>query len=547
MFSGLDEAVLKNITACKELSLITKTSMGPNGMNKMVVNHLDKLFVTSDASTIINEMEVQHPAAKLVVFASQAQEQEIGDGSNFVITFAGELLANAEGLLRDGLHTSEVADGYTKAAAKALDVIDSLVIPGSETLDVRDVKAVARRIRGSVSAKQYGLEDVLCPLIAKACVDVCPKNPASFNVDNVRVVKIPGGGVSDSAVVRGMVLKRDTEGTVKRVVNAKVAVFAQGIDTSSTETKGTVLIKSAQELTDYSRSEEAKLEELIKGIADSGATVVAAGAAIGEMAMHFLEKHGIMVIRIPSKFDLRRFVRAVGATALASLGAPRADELGFAGTLEVQEVGGANVTVVSQGGGASPTAADASADTAASPAEGSTGGGKIATVVLRASTDNLLDDLERAVDDGVNAYKALCRDSRAVPAGGATEVEVAKQLRAFGAQQTGLHQYAFAQFADALEVVPRTIAENSGLNATDVVAALNAAHAEGQANAGLDVDTGKPKDLALDDITDLHSAKWWALRLAADAAVTVLKVDQIIMAKQAGGPKPRGAGPMDDD
>lgn len=515
--------------------------MGPNGLNKMVINHLDKLFITSDASTIIRELEVQHPAAKLVVYASQAQEQEIGDGSNFVISFAGELLSNAESLLRDGLHTSEIADGYSKAATKALDIIDSLVIPGSEELDVRDKDLIATRIRGSVSAKQHGLEDILCPLIAQACVTVCPKNPASFNVDNVRVVKISGGGVGDSSVVRGMVLLRGAEGTVKRATAAKVAVFAQGIDTSSTETKGTVLIQDAKELTEYSRSEENKLGQLIQAVADSGAKVVVAGAAIGEMAMHFIEKHGLMAIRIPSKFDLRRFCRALGATALASLGAPRADELGYAGLLEVREIGGTNVTVLSQG----EDATDATADGGVTAAGVS--GGAVATVVLRASTSNLLDDVERAVDDGVNAYKALCRDSRSVPAGGALEIECARLLKAYGAKQAGLDQYAITQFANALEIVPRTIAENSGLNATDVVAALTAAHAEGNSTAGLDVNTGEPRDLSQDDITDLRSAKWWALRLAADAAVTVLKVDQIIMAKQAGGPKPRAPNPMDDD
>ncbi|KAK9824017.1 hypothetical protein WJX72_006993 [[Myrmecia] bisecta] len=523
--SGLHEAVLKNIEACKGLSNITKTSMGPNGMNKMVINHLDKLFVTSDASTIINELEVEHPAAKLIVLAAKAQEQEIGDGTNFVISFAGELLAQAEGLLRDGLHTSEVAEGYSKAGKKALEILQTLVISGSETLDVRSVAEVAERIKGSVSSKQYGYESLLCPLIAQACIDVCPKNPNNFNVDNVRVVKIPGAGATDSHVVKGIVIKRDTEGTLKAIHDAKVAVFAQGVDTSSTETKGTVLIKNAEELESYSRGEEDRMEEVIKGIADSGARVVVAGASIGEMAMHFIEKYGMMAIRIPSKFDLRRFCRATGATALIKLTPPSANELGYAKSLEVQEIGGTNIILLQQ---------DSSL-------------GQVASVILRAATDNVLDDLERAVDDGVNSYKALCKDARTVPAGGAMELEIAKQLRDFGRKETGLEQYAIAKFAEALEVVPRTIAENSGLNATDVVAKLHAAHAAGQANAGLDVETGEPKDLSEDGILDLFTTKWWAIKLAVDAVVTVLRVDQIIMAKQAGGPKPRDAGAADED
>ncbi|KAK9801408.1 hypothetical protein WJX73_007565 [Symbiochloris irregularis] len=523
--SGLQEAVLKNVEACKQLSQITRSSMGPNGMNKMVINHLDKLFVTSDASTIINELEVEHPAAKLLVHASKAQEQEIGDGTNFVVSFAGELLGSAEGLLTDGLHPSEVAAGYAKAGAKALEYLEAAVIPGSEKLDVRDKEQIAKRIRGSVTSKQAGYEDILCRLIAAACIEVCPKNPANFNVDNVRVCKIPGSGVHDSTVLHGIVLKRGTEGVIKNVTDAKVAVFVQGVDTSSTETKGTVLIRSAQELESYSRSEEDKLEGIIKGIADAGARVVAAGSSFGEMALHFVEKYNMMAVRIPSKFDLRRFCRATGATALVSLGTPTAEELGFAKKLSCEEIGGTQVVRLEQ---------DAAT-------------GAVSTVVLRASTDQLLDDLERAVDDGVNTYKALTRDARTVPGGGAAEMELARKLAELGRKETGLEQYAIAKFAEALEIVPRTIAENSGLNATEAVALLHAAHASGQATAGLDIETGQPRDLSTDGIVDVYSTKWWALKLATDAVATVLRVDQIIMAKQAGGPKPPAGGGGDDD
>lgn len=544
----------------------------------MVINHLDKLFVTSDASTITSELEVQHPAAKLLVLAAAAQQQEVGDATNFVLSFAGELLAKAEGLLRDGLHPIEIADGYAKAGEAALAALEELVVPGSEVLDVRDAAAVARRIRAAISSKQYGYEDLLAPLIAEACVAVCPKNPANFNVDGVRVAKVPGGGVHDSAVVRGMVLKRGAEGVVTSVEDAKVAVFAQGIDTSSTETKGTVLIRSAEELEGYSASEERKVEEAVAAVAAAGARVVVSGSAIGEMAQHFIDKAGLMAIKIPSKFDLSRFCRATGArapprapaqpppaapapappvnlralahpslasrlpsdplppgrpspprragaTALVKLCVPTADQLGLARKLEVTEIGGTRVCVLSQGEGA----------------------GRVATVVLRGATEQALDDLERAVDDGVNAYRALCRDARALPAGGAPEVEVARRLQAAARLETGLEQYAVAAFAAALEVVPRTIAENAGLDAAEAVSALFAAHAGGQAAAGLDVETGLPRDLAEDGLLDLFTAKWWALKLAVEAATTVLRIDQIIMAKVAGGPRPRGGGGGDED
>jgi len=249
--SGLEEAVLKNIDACGELSAITRTSLGPNGMNKMVINHLDKLFVTNDAATIVNELEVQHPAAKILVLAGRAQQEEIGDGANLTISFAGELLQKAGELIRMGLHPSEIIIGYTKAINKTIEILEDLVEKGSENMDVRNKEEVVLRMRSAVASKQFGQEDILCPLVADACMQVCPKNPANFNVDNVRVAKLVGGGLRNSTVVRGMVLKNDAVGSIKRVEKAKIAVFAGGVDTSATETKGTVLIHSAEQVCSY--------------------------------------------------------------------------------------------------------------------------------------------------------------------------------------------------------------------------------------------------------------------------------------------------------
>lgn len=224
-FSGLDEAVMKNIDACKQLSVITHTSLGPNGMNKMVINHLDRLFITNDAATIINELEVQHPAAKILVLAGKAQQEEIGDGANLTVSFSGELLSNAEELIRMGLHPSEIISGYLKATTETLRILEDLVVEGSETMDLRNKDEVVRRMKSAVASKQFGQEDVLCPLIADACIQVCPKNPINFNVDNVRIVKLVGGGLHNSCIVRGMALKHDAVGTIKRVENAKVLFF----------------------------------------------------------------------------------------------------------------------------------------------------------------------------------------------------------------------------------------------------------------------------------------------------------------------------------
>ncbi|KAG7975160.1 hypothetical protein I3843_06G083900 [Carya illinoinensis] len=524
--SGLDEAVLKNIDACKQLSAITRTSLGPNGMNKMVINHLDKLFVTNDAATIVNELEVQHPAAKILVLASKAQQEEIGDGANLTISFAGELLQNAEELIRMGLHPSEIISGYTKAINKTVEILEQLVEKGSENIDVRNKDQVIRRMKAAVASKQFGQEDILCSLVADACIQVCPKNPANFNVDNVRVVKLLGGGLHNSAVVRGMVLKSDAVGSIKQVEKAKVAVFASGVDTSATETKGTVLIHSAEQLENYSKTEEAKVEELIKAVADSGAKVIVSGAAIGEMALHFCERYKLMVLKVSSKFELRRFCRTTGSVAMLKLSQPNPDHLGHVDSITVEEIGGVRVTV----------------------AKNEEGGNSVATVVLRGSTDSILDDLERAIDDGVNAYKAMCRDSRIVPGAAATEIELARRVKEFSYKETGLDQYAIAKFADSFEMVPRTLAENAGLNEMEIMSSLYAEHASGNSKVGIDLEEGVCKDISILDVWDLYITKFFALKYAADAACTVLRVDQIIMAKPAGGPKrDQPAAGMDED
>lgn len=523
--SGLDEAVLKNIDACRELSAITRTSLGPNGMNKMVINHLDKLFVTNDAATIVNELEVQHPAAKILVLAGRAQQEEIGDGANLTISFAGELLEKAEELIRMGLHPSEIIIGYTKAINKTVEILEDLVEKGSENMDVRNKEEVVLLMRSAVASKQFGQEDILCPLVADACMQVCPKNPANFNVDNVRVAKLLGGGLHNSSVVRGMVLKNDAVGSIKRVEKAKIAVFAGGVDTSATETKGTVLIHSAEQLENYAKTEEAKVEELIKAVADSGAKVIVSGAAVGDMALHFCERYKLMVLRISSKFELRRFCRTTGSIALLKLSRPNADELGYADSVSVEEIGGARVTVV----------------------KNEEGGNSVATVVLRGSTDSILDDLERAVDDGVNTYKSMCRDSRIIPGAAATEIELARRLKEFSLKETGLDQYAIAKFAESFEMVPRTLAENAGLSAMEIISSLYAEHAGGNTKVGIDLEEGGCKDVSIMKIWDLYVTKLFALKYSADAACTVLRVDQIIMAKPAGGPRRDAQPGMDED
>ncbi|KAI0319566.1 T-complex protein 1 [Amylostereum chailletii] len=527
--SGLEDAVLRNIQAVSELSDLVRTSFGPNGRNKLVINHLGRLFVTSDAATIIREIEVVHPAAKLLVMASQAQETEMGDGTNMVLILAGELLKKAEHLLIMGLHPSEVMQGYELACAKALAELETL--SKSELPSPLTQSSLALAITPSIASKQYGSEDKLASLVAEAALSVMPDNPKLFNVDNVRVVKIMGGSLAGSTVVQGMVFGREPEGDVKKITKGKVAVFTNPIDVAQTETKGTVLIKNADEMLNFTRGEEKHMEKIFAEIAASGVKVVIGGTSIGELAIHYLNRHGILVLKILSKFELR-------PTPLARLGAPTPEEAGYVDVCETIEIGGDRVTVLRQD----------------STVEGSEGvKTRTATVVLRGATQNHLDDLERAVDDGVGALKALIRDARLVPGAGATELALSRRVETYGAGLRGLSQHAVRRFASALEVIPRTLAENArgGAEGNEVVARLLAKHEkEGGEIWGVDVEAETDGTLSAveHNIFDSMAAKSWAIKLATEAAVSVLSVDSIIMSRPAGGPKiPQQAGHWDGD
>ncbi|KAA0153389.1 hypothetical protein FNF29_03206 [Cafeteria roenbergensis] len=524
-YSGLEEAVLQNVQAAKELSKITRTSLGPNGLNKLIINHLEKIIVTSDASTICSEMEVAHPAAKMLVMASSEQQKAVGDGSNLVVSLAGELLSQAQDLLRMGVHPADIVVGYKLAAKRALAAVEKAVCKVMSADELRDASQLAVALQSVVAAKHYGFEHVVAPLVAEAAVAAMPSAPRrpAISVDNIRVAKLIGGSITDSQVLRGLVVLRDTEGTVKRADKARVAVFGVGIEAADTETKGTVVLKSADELKAFARSEEETMEEVVKSLSDSGVTVVVSGGSISEIAMHYLEKYSILVVKILSKFELRRICKVTGATALVRLGAPTEEEVGTCDSVVVQEISSRRVTVFQQDEDDS----------------------RMATVVLRGATTSLLDDLERAVDDAVHTAKTLCRDGRLVPGAGAVETAVSLDVQEFASSVPGLEQYAINKYAEAIEVVPRTLSENAGKDATDIMSALYAAHAEGKVASGVDIDEGGVCDAEVAEIYDSCMAKLSAIRLASDAAITVLRVDQIIMSKQAGGPKPREARPGD--
>ncbi|AEY95563.1 FACR045Wp [Eremothecium gossypii FDAG1] len=536
-YSNADGQIQKSIAAIREIHQMCLTSMGPCGRNKIIVNHLGKYLITNDAATMLRELEIVHPAVKVLVMATEQQKIDVGDGTNMVMVLAGELLNLSEKLISLGLSPVEVIQGYTMAKNFTIEELDKMVV--QEVIDKHDKDELIKVIKPVISSKQFGSEELLSELIAEAVSYVLPSKSNFFNVDSIRVVKIMGSSLSNSTVIKGMVFNREPEGHLKSLPKGgkhKVAVFTCPIDIASTETKGTVLLHNAQEMLDFTKGEEKQLDAMIKEIADTGVRCVIAGSGVGELALHYLNRYEILVLKIPSKFELRRVCRVCGATPMPRLGAPTPEEIGVVETVKSMEIGGDRVTVFKQ------------------ESEETT---RTATIILRGATQNNLDDIERAIDGGVAAIKGLLKldGGKLLPGAGATEIELVSRITKYGEKTPGLLQLAIKQFAMAFEVIPRTLAETAGLNVNEVLPNLHAAHAPAGDSAstddkiyqGIDIDGTTPEgivDIRNEGVYDMLAAKKFAINVATDAANTVLSVDQIIMAKRAGGPAaPKGPKP----
>jgi T-complex protein 1 subunit theta len=532
--------VLRNIDATLQLSRMLSSSLGPQGRCKLTVNHLGKITVTSDCASILSNLDVEHPAAQLLTQACQKQEEECGDNTNTVLAIGGELLWQTAALI--GKMTWQPAPEILAGYHRAMTLVETVYLPAlvcGNVTDVRDKEQLLRILVPVMAAKQYGSEGILAPLVADACLTVMADRvgattaTTTLNVDSVRTVKFLGSSVASSTLLEGYVAVRGLETVCTSAADANICIFACGLEASSTEAKGTVLMKTAEDLKNYNRTEEQNMSDIIESIANSGVKVVVTGGNVSDMALHFCDRNNLMLLKVSSKWELRRLSTAVNATALVRLGAPTPDEMGFCESVRQEEIGGRIVTVFTSGKES-----------------------KLATIVLRASTSSVLADLERAVDDGVQAVAAACNDGRLVYGGGAVEMALSVALQQEAEQVPGLEQYALAAFGKALEVVPRTLAENAGWNATRVLADLQAAHAAKPctAGAGSEIcatgvnierdgmdDDGQQgagtADMQTVGVVDLLATKLSAIKLAVDAATTILKVDQIIMSKQSGGPQ----------
>jgi thermosome len=501
--SGKD-AQNMNITAGKAVAESVRTTLGPKGMDKMLVDSGGSVVVTNDGVTILKEMDIDHPAANMIVEVSETQEEEVGDGTTSAVVVAGELLDQAEELLDQDIHATTLAQGYRQAAEKAKEILDEEAIDVSA--DDRDtlveIAETAMTGKGAENSK-----DLLAELVVDAVLAV--QDDDGIDTENVSVEKVVGSSIDESELVEGVIVDKERvdENMPFAVEDADVALFDGAIEVKETEIDAEVNVTDPDQLQQFLDQEEEQLREMVDHLTEIGADVVFVGDGIDDMAQHYLAQEGILAVRRAKSDDLKRLARATGGRVVSNLDDIETDDLGFAGSVAQKDIGGDERIFVEDVEEA-----------------------KSVTLILRGGTEHVVDEVERAIDDSLGVVRTTLLDGKVLPGGGAPEAELALQLRDFADSVGGREQLAVEAFADALEVVPRTLAENAGLDPIDSLVDLRSRHDGGEFGAGLDAYTGDVIDMEAEGVVEPLRVKTQAIESATEAAVMILRIDDVIAA-----------------
>jgi thermosome len=510
-----EDAQNMNITAGKAVSESVRTTLGPKGMDKMLVDSGGSVVVTNDGVTILKEMDIDHPAANMIVEVAETQEEEVGDGTTSAVVVAGELLDQAEELLDQDIHATTLAQGYRQAAEKAKEILDEEAIDVSA--DDRDtlveIAETAMTGKGAENSK-----DLLAELVVDAVLAV--QDDDGIDTENVSVEKVVGSSIDESELVEGVIVDKERvdENMPFAVEDADVALFDGAIEVKETEIDAEVNVTDPDQLQQFLDQEEAQLREMVDHLTEIGADVVFVGDGIDDMAQHYLAQEGILAVRRAKSDDLKRLARATGGRVVSNLEDIETDDLGFAGSVAQKDIGGDERIFVEDVEEA-----------------------KSVTLILRGGTEHVVDEVERAIDDSLGVVRTTLLDGKVLPGGGAPEAELALQLRDFADSVGGREQLAVEAFADALEVVPRTLAENAGLDPIDSLVDLRSRHDGGEFGAGLDAYTGDVIDMEAEGVVEPLRVKTQAIESATEAAVMILRIDDVIAAGDLKG------GGTDDD
>ncbi len=517
-----------NILAARIIAETVRTTLGPKGMDKMLVDSLGDVVITNDGATILDKIDLQHPAAKMMVEVAKTQDKEAGDGTTTAVVIAGELLRKAEELLDQNIHPSVIVKGYTLAAEKAQEILDKMAVK----VDPEDEETLLKIAMTSITGKNAeSHRELLARLAVEAVRQVAEKTEEGYEVDidNIKIEKKPGESVEESELIRGVVIDKEVvhPRMPKRVENAKIALINEALEVKKTETDSKINITSPDQLQAFLEQEERMLREMVDKIKEVGANVVFVQKGIDDLAQHYLAKYGIMAVRRVKKSDMEKLAKATGAKIVTNVKDLTSEDLGEAELVEQRKVAGENMIFVE--GCRNP---------------------KAVTILIRGGTEHVVDEVERALEDAVKVTKDVMEDGAILPAGGAPEIELAIKLDEYAKAVGGKEALAVEAFAEALRIIPRTLAENAGLDPIDTMVRVVAAHKERGPSVGVDVFEGEPADmLERGVIAPLRVVKQ-AIKSASEAAIMILRIDDVIAAKASksegkqGGEMPGGMGGM---
>jgi thermosome len=508
-----------NIMAAKLVAETVRTTLGPKGMDKMLVDALGDITVTNDGVTILQEMQIEHPAAKMIVEVAKTQEEEVGDGTTTAVVIAGELLRRAEELLDQEVHPTVIARGYRIAHEKALEILNSIAEPVTEKDDslLKKIAMTALTGKGAETAKEK-----LSDIGVKAVKRVLSRDAAGivhFDKEHIKLEKKVGGSVEDTELIDGVVLEKEAvhPQMPKLIQAAKIALIDSAIEIKDTEIDAKIEITDPSQMQAFLDQEERMLRTMVDKIVNAGANVVFCQKGIDDSAQHFLAKKGVYAARRVKKSDMEALSRATGASIITNLDDLTAKDLGHAGKVEEQKIGNEELTYVT--GCKNP---------------------KSVTVLVRGGTTHIVDEVRRAMTDAIGDVAAAIKVGKVVAGAGAPEVEVARELRKFADSLSGREQLAVLAFAESLEVIPRTLAENAGMDPIDIITELKAAHDKKQRWAGVDVNAGKVMDAWKAGVIEPLKIKTQAISSASEVAQMILRIDDVIASGKSSsqGPPP---------
>jgi thermosome len=504
--SGGRDAQRNNIMAARTIAEAVKSSLGPKGMDKMMVDSSGDVIITSDGRTILDKMDIEHPAAKMMVEVAKTQDAEVGDGTTTSVILAGELLGKAEELIDKGVHPTVIVEGYIKAADKALETLENIAI-SVKPKDKAFLKKVAATSMASklVSANKEQLADIA----VGAILSVAQKAGENYlvDLDDIMVEKKPGESMSETRLIEGLVLDKEVvhSGMPKRVEKAKIALLESALEIKKTEFDAKINIELPEQMDSFLREEESMLKAMVEKIVAAGANVVICQKGIDDMVQHFLARKGVLAVQRVKESDMKKLGMATSGKPVTNLEGLSKSDLGFAELVEERKIGDDKMTFIE--GCKNP---------------------RSVSILIRGSDKRFLEEAERSIHDALCVVRDVVQVSKIVAGGGAPEMEVARALRDYAETLPGREQLAVRSFGEAMEIVPLALGENAGLDPVDLLLELRTRHEKGEKWAGVDVFEGKIKDMSKLEVYEPLAVKKQTIKSATEAATMILRVDDVI-------------------